>query len=129
MTSKSGRISRRFQEFTGDENAWHKSYWNTAFERVTWKHPDWEHEDEQRLVATSVLADDPAPEALKYDFSQLEGIVFGMRMSNEDKLRISRLIERKCRDQGRSDFRFFQAHYSNSKGAMDIAELGLLKFE
>ena len=129
MTSQSGGISRRLREFTEDETAWHKDYWNTAFERVTWKHPDWEHEDEQRLVVTSVLADDPAPTALKYDFSQLEGIVFGMRMSNEDKLRISRLIERKCREQGRSDFRFFQAHYSSSKGAMDIAELGLLKFE
>lgn len=129
MTSESGVPSFRLQEVTNDMDAWRKAHWEKAFERATWKHPDWAHEDEQRLIASTVFTDDPAPEPLTYHFSQLEGIVFGMRMSSEDKLRIANVIEKKCRAEGRADFRFFQAYYSPSKGEMDIAELGLLKFE
>lgn len=129
MVTEDGRASTRLSEMTDDLDAWRTRYWNHAFKRVSWKHFDWEHEEERRLVASSVLADDPAPEALTYDFSQLEGLVFGMRMSSEDKLRTASIVEKKCRATGRTDFRFFQAYYSPSKGEMDIAELGLLKFD
>ena len=129
MTSESGEVSSRLTEMTRDMGAWRKKHWETAFERATWKHPDWRHEDEKRLIVTSLLSDDPAPEPLTYCFSQLEGIVFGMRMSADDKLRIVKIIESKCRAENRSDFRFFQAYYSSSKGEMDISELGLLKFD
>lgn len=128
MMSESDVPSIRFQEVFDDIDAWRKAHWEKASERQTWKHPDWAHEDEQRLIVSSLFADDPAPEPLTYHFSQLEGIVFGMRMCTEDKLRIANVIERKCRAEGRADFRFYQAYYSASKGEMDIAELGLLKF-
>lgn len=129
MKSESGMLSVRLREVTEDIEAWRKSHWENAFERATWKHPDWEHEDEQRLIVSTPFTNDPAPEPLTYNFSQLEGIVFGMRMSVEDKLRIVNVIERKCRAEGRTEFRFFQAYYSSSKGDMDLAELRLLKFE
>ncbi|HEX2874739.1 MAG TPA: DUF2971 domain-containing protein, partial [Polyangiaceae bacterium] len=129
MKSDSGEPSVRLQEMTRDIDAWRKAHWEKAFERATWKHPDWAHEDEQRLIATTPFSDDPAPQPLTYEFSQLEGIVFGMRMSVEEKLRIVTVVEKKCRDEGRADFRFFQAYYSPLKGEMDIAELNLLKFE
>lgn len=129
MKSESGTPSTRLREMTKDMDAWHKAHWEKAFERATWKHPDWAHEDEQRLIASGPFTDDPAPKPLTYDLSQLEGIVFGMRMSVENKLRIARVIEKKCRKEGRANFRFFQAHYSPPKGEMDVAELGLLKFQ
>lgn len=129
MRSQSGMPSARLKDVTNDMEAWRKAHWEKAIERATWKHPDWAHEDEQRLIASTVFTDDPAPEPLTYQFSQLDGIVFGMRMSSEDKLRIAKVIENKCRAEGRANFRFFQAYYSPSKGEMDIAELGLLWFE
>ncbi|MCK2149832.1 DUF2971 domain-containing protein [Marinobacter alexandrii] len=129
MKSAYGTPSVRLQEMMKDLDAWRASHWRNASERATWKHPDWEHEDEQRLIASTAFSDDPAPEPLTYKFSQLEGIVFGMRMSSEDKLKIVSVIERKCRAEGRAEFRFFQAYYSPSKGDMDITELGLLKFK
>jgi hypothetical protein len=128
MKSESGVPSVRLKEVTDDIAAWRKAHWEKAFERATWKHPDWAHEDEQRVIASTAFTDDPAPEPLTYQFSQLEGVIFGMRMSSEDKLRIATLIETKCRAEGRPDFRFFQAYYSPSKGEMDILELGLLRF-
>lgn len=129
MKSKSGACSERLKEMIDDIDAWRTSHWKNAFKRATWKHPDWKHEDEQRVIASTAFTDDPAPKPLTYNFSQLEGIVFGMRMSSEDKLRIMRVIEGKCRAEGRTEFRFFQALYSPSTGDMDVAELGLLKFE
>ncbi len=129
MVSKSGVPSIRFQEMTQDVEMWRNAYWEKATERTIWKHLDWKHEDEQRLIASTVFTDDPAPEPLTYQFSQLEGIVFGMRMNSDDKLRIIKEIEIKCRSEGRKNFRFFQAYYSPSKGEMDIAELGLLTFD
>jgi len=129
MKSESGVPSVRLQEVTNDMDGWRRAHREKGFERATWKHPDWAHEDEQRLIASTAFTDDPAPEPLAYQFSQLEGIVFGMRMSSEDKLRIANIIEKKCRAEGRADFRFFQAYYSPSKGEMDIAEFRLLRFE
>ncbi|WP_161947634.1 hypothetical protein [Malonomonas rubra] len=128
MKSVSGATSVRLREVTDDIESWRTKHWRNGLERATWKHTDWKHEDEQRLIASTALTNDPAPEPLNYNFSQLEGIVFGMRMSSEDKMRISNLIEKKCRAEGRRDFRFFQAYYSPSKGEMCLAELGLLKF-
>ncbi len=128
MMSESGVPSIRLKEITNDMDTWRKNYWEKAYERTTWKHPDWEHEEERRLIASTVFTDDPAPEPLTYEFSQLEGIVFGMRMSSDDKLRIAEEIEAKCLTEDRKNFRFFQAYYSPSKGKMDIAELGLLTF-
>lgn len=128
MRSESGQASVRLKELTDDIEAWREAHWEKAFERTTWKHPDWKHEDEERLIVSTPFTDDPAPEPLTYEFSQLEGIVFGMRMSSEDKLRMVNVIEKKCRAEGRTDFRFFQAYYAPSKGQMDIEELRLLKF-
>lgn len=128
MKSKSGVLSVRLREIAGDTEAWRAAHWQKFLEQVTWKHPDWAHEDEARLIASTVLAEDPAPSALEYDFSQLEGIVFGMRTTTEDKLRIAEVIGKKCRAEGRSDFRFFQAYYLPQKGEMAVAELGLLTF-
>ncbi|MDD9941266.1 MAG: DUF2971 domain-containing protein [Myxococcales bacterium] len=128
MKSEAGVPSTRLAEIA-DTDAWRKAHWKKAFERATWKHPDWKHEDELRLIVSSVFRGDPAPAPLTYDFQQLEGIVFGMRMKTEDKLRIAQVVEKKCRTEGRSDFRFFQAHYSAQRGEMEVDELTLLEFK
>jgi hypothetical protein len=129
MKNESGVPSVRLVEITQDHDTWHKAHWKKAFERATWKHPDWAHETELRLLASTAFTDDPAPLPLTYDFSQLEGIVFGMRMTTSNKLQVAEIIEKKCRAEGRTDFRFFQAHYSPEKGEMTVDELGLLTFK
>ena len=129
MLSKSNEVSVRLQEMTQDMEGWRNEYWSNAIKRATWKHPDWFHENEQRLVITTGFTGDPAPAPLTYNFTQLEGIIFGMKMTTEDKLKIISIIEMKCRAIGRKDFRFFQAYHSPSKGKMDVAELSLLAFD
>jgi hypothetical protein len=65
---------------------------------------------------------------LKYAFNDLDGIIFGIKTSMEDKLKIIKIIESKCRKENRKDFKFYQAYYSKQKGIIDHAEMTLLKF-
>ena len=71
---------------------------------------------------------DPSSRKLQYHFADLQGIIFGMNTSTSDKLRIMKIIEEKCRKEGRSDFEFHQAHYSRRAGKMEIAKMNLIKF-
>lgn len=126
---RDGRTSTRLSEITSDLGTWRSNHTAQSPAQSCWKHLDWRHEEEERLVATSPLADDPAPDALTYDFDQLEGIVFGMRMTHTDKLNICQIIERKCREQGRKHFRFFESNYLPSRGRVALSELTLLQFK
>ncbi len=66
---------------------------------------------------------------LKYNFNDLEGIIFGIRTSLDDKLKISKIIEKKCKELGRTDFKFYQAYFSRQRGKIEYSEMSLLKFD
>jgi hypothetical protein len=66
---------------------------------------------------------------LKYNFGDLQGIVFGIKTSSADKLAILRMIEVKCHAEGRKNFEFYQAYYSHKTGKIENVRLGLLKFD
>jgi hypothetical protein len=51
-----------------------------------------------------------------------------MNTLTSDKLRIIKIIEGKCRKEGRDDFEFHQAHYSRRAGKMEITKMNLIKF-
>ncbi|MBS0448499.1 MAG: DUF2971 domain-containing protein [Proteobacteria bacterium] len=109
---------------------WRQAYWRNFTFRTTRKLKEWRFEAEHRLVIHSQLNDLSAPEARNatYRFEDLDGVIFGIRTPRDVKLDIFRVIEDKCRAVGRTDFKFFQAYYSRSKGAIEHHELGLLKF-
>jgi hypothetical protein len=64
----------------------------------------------------------------KYDFKSLDGIIFGIKTLLDDKRRICKIIETKCREMKRDDFRFYQAFYEPRTGTIEHVELSLLKF-
>ena len=53
---------------------------------------------------------------LTYNFNSLKGIIFGIKTSKEDKREIIEIIQRKCAENNRTDFKFFQADYSSENG-------------
>lgn len=71
----------------------------------------------------------PDDRKLKYHFEDLEGIVFGYKTSVEDKVRIMKVIEKKCDEIHRSDFVFYQAEPDTRTGKLRIARLDLLKLQ
>lgn len=125
-----GETSARWEEVQGDLDAWREGHLANSPARRSWKYNDWAYEEEEeRLVAATPFSDDPAEAPLKYEFSQLKGIVFGMRRNMADKQHILRIVRDKCLAAGRRHFRFFQADYSAPKGKMVLSEMRLLKFE
>jgi hypothetical protein len=66
---------------------------------------------------------------LSYKFSDLSGIVFGAKTATDDKLKIMKIVEEKCRAEKRTDFEFHQAQYSRKDRNFRIAPLNLIRLQ
>ena len=110
-----------------DQKRWRSAYWDVFARDITTKTRDWEYEQESRLILYRVLEDEmeERQRKLTYDFNSLKGIVFGIRTPLDDKLRVIEIIEEKCRQEGGTGFKFFQAYYSPKDGEIRRAEINL----
>ncbi len=52
-----------------------------------------------------------------------------MKTPTAKKLEICRIIDRKCVKCGRTDFKFYEAFYSETRGSVDHRELTLLRIK
>lgn len=132
-TDEEGNISQ-YAEHMKDKNAqedWRRQYWNNYDSCFFIKLKDWEYEKEQRLLLSSVLDSfkDIQDRKLKYKFEDLEAIIFGMKTSIEDKIKIIKIIGEKCKENNRKEFDFYQANYSQYAGKMEIKKLNFIKFD
>ena len=112
-----------------DEAAWKELYWKNFFRDVTFKTKDWRYEQEYRLILDDGLGqfNEKDDRALTYDFNSLKGIIFGMRTSREDKVKIIEIIEKKkeCDRNNQTDFKFFEAYYSVKDADIRAREIRL----
>lgn len=112
----SGNLSICSHDIYANYDQWHPNYWSTFLKRVTEKPKDWEHEGEYRLILHSNILDlsDKDRRKLSYDFDSLEGIIFGTKTKEKDKMRIIEIIKNKCANSGKNNFNFYQAFYSSN---------------
>jgi hypothetical protein len=124
-----GKLSASAAKIFTNEEEWRRQYWNTFRIGATSKTSEWSHEREYRLVLTSNLQrfDDKPSRKLKYRFSDLAGIGFGMKTTVEDKIRIMKIVAQQCRSEGRTHFDFYQARYSRPAKKIELVPLTLLK--
>ena len=120
-TDQDGNLSECAAHIGSDcgEATWRDTYWNNLFRDVTFKTKDWAYEQEYRLIIenTSGQFNEKDDRKLTYEFDSLKGIIFGMRTSTEDKMKIIEIIkEKKCDRNNQNDFQFFQADYSAKDG-------------
>ncbi|AKN34262.1 hypothetical protein Ccar_25895 (plasmid) [Clostridium carboxidivorans P7] len=110
---------------------WRKQYWENFIKCVTTKTKDWQYENEHRLIINDFFHDYSKKESrkIKYNFDDLEGIIFGIKTPNSDKVKIMEIIEKKCRVSGRKNFNFYQAEYCRKSGQIQPVKLNLLEFE
>ena len=116
----------------GDKkDSWRKSYWENFYRDITMKTRDWEYEQEYRLILRSRWSrlDEQKNRTRAYNFNSLKGIVFGIKTSDEDRIRIIEIVERKCKDNNRTNFKFFQAYYSPEDGDIRKYEIKLPLFD
>ena len=104
-----------------------EEYWEQIRRIQTTKTPDWACETEQRLVLFSPMVDytEVSARKIKYNFSDLEGIIFGFRTPIDAQIEIRRIIAEKCRQAKRDDFNFYQARFDNRRHAMVFEKLQL----
>ena len=112
-----------------DEAAWKELYWKHFLRDATFKTIDWEYEQEYRLILEDTLSqyNKKDDRKLTYDFDALKGIIFGIRTSREDKLKIIQIIEKKkkCAGNSQTDFTYFQAYYSANDSKIHKREIRL----
>ena len=119
-TDQEGNISECASHLESDDDgdSWRKNYWNNFYRDITIKTCDWAYEQEYRLILEGDYSklDENKNRTLTYNFNSLKGIIFGIKASDEDKLRIIKIIEGNCRENNRADFKLFQAYYSPEHG-------------
>ena len=109
------------------KDVWRKSYWQNFYRDITIKTKDWKYEQEYRLILRSRWSklDEKKNRTRTYNFNSLKGIIFGIKTSDDDRLRIIEIIEEKCKENNRTDFKFFQAYYSPEDGNIRKYEIKL----
>jgi Protein of unknown function (DUF2971) len=114
-----------------DTDTWRQKYWEAFQSGAICKTSEWAHEQEYRLLLWSSLNDfkDKPSRKLQYKFFDLSGIIFGAKTATDDKLKIMKIVEEKCRAEKRTDFEFCQAQYSRSDRGFKIVPLGLIRFQ
>ncbi len=129
--SLNGALSECADDMIKSEDSWRENYWENFYRDVTVKSKDWSYENEHRLILASSLDSfsDPKDRSLNYEFSSLKGIIFGIKTTREDKLKVIKIIEKKCRETDRDDFKFYQAHYSPEEKCITYSEMSLLGFK
>jgi len=127
---ENGRQSRCANPLLRSESKWRDKHWKKFNDSITRKAADWASEHEYRLIVSGEL--DWSPDHLrkiKYQFADLDGIIFGIRTPPDKKREISKIIEAKCRASGRDNFPFYQAYYSREEGTIEHVEMDLLRFK
>ena len=109
-------VPRDGERENDDTDLWRKGYWDNFYRDITSKTKDWEHEREWRLILEDRWLAEGEDPKLIYDFNSLKGIIFGIWTSDEEILKVIKIIQEKCERHGRTDFKFYKAEYSQKTG-------------
>jgi hypothetical protein len=126
---ENGARSSCLNDIRSDEAAWRAQYWQAFHSGAIQKTGEWAHEEEYRLVYSSDGFDlrEKSSRKLRYRFSDLSGIIFGMQTSAENKEQILRTIGDKCKAESRRDFEFYQLQYSRAGRRFKLVLLSSLR--
>ena len=99
-------------------HTWREEHWDAYYRAAFTKTSHWEYEHETRMIEYGLYrsASNDDPQLMRYDFECLKGIIFGINMSEEHKMKIVEIVERKCKEAGRGSIELSQAYYSPHHG-------------
>ena len=92
--------------------------WKAFNQKTLTKLESWSYEEESRLIYDELfkplLSDDDRK--LKFDVSQLKGVVFGLNMTVDNKIKIRNVVLAKNRDTDGANIDIYQAYYDPQNG-------------
>ena len=118
-------MSTIYDEIFNNQGSWREAYWNKFNTNNLIKMKDWEYEKEFRLVLNCCIDGqiDKEYRLLKYNFNSLKGIIFGINVTEKDKLKIFGIISEKCSQYKRKNFKFYQAYHCNFRKNIQFTEI------
>lgn len=109
VDGKSSELLEKYQE-----DDWKEKYWVDYDEKYCMKLPAWEYEKEYRLLITDIWSEYTKDNRfIKYNSEQLVGVIFGIKTSECDKMRIINAINKLGKTP--EDFEFYQAEFDDEK--------------
>ena len=122
-----GKTSKCYEALTNEEK-WRNHYWDKFYNIYCRKLDSWNKENEYRLIMADTLKNrlDKGQRKFRYNFYDLEAIVFGKKTKLKDKIEIISIIKQKCEAIHRTDFKFYQADILPNSGKMVMPELEVL---
>lgn len=122
-----GHISSTVHNMRFDEE-WFNTYKKEFYKNILTKSREYSFENEYRITIDELFNDYSSSEdrKVKYDFNNLEGIIFGIKTSNQDKEKIIDIIREKCLESGRKNFDFYNAQYSHESGKIECVKIDII---
>lgn len=113
------------KDIMDDKDNWRKTYWRYFNNRYNTKTKEWDFEKEYRLCIEDTFEDYSSNESrnLKYPFDSLEGIIFGIETTHEDKVKILSILSEKCVINKKKDFKIYQAYFDEDTKTIKLNEL------
>ena len=111
--SENREVSRFFNKIYKKWESNQAEKWRDRKNTHLIKTKHWKYEKEYRLVKHFVFGSRAKKEEciVYYRFQDLEGIIFGIKTSMADKIKIFNIIKEKCQKEKRTDFKFYQAYF------------------
>ena len=118
--------------FNGDQQErWREDYWEHIKNNTNTKHENWKHECEYRISINPMFDDSfdtIEKRKLKYKFENLEGLILGVNIKQEDKLNLIKVLLEKCKKYNRTDFKLYQAIYDNDEGSLNLIPINITRY-
>lgn len=130
LRSADGKLSNLYNSIYSNIESWRDEYHKNFLSNITRKSKDWKYENEYRLIYSSMLHDcsEKSFRKFKYQFSDLDGLVFGINTPQAKKIEIIEIIKQKCYEHKRAKFNFYQAYFCHSTQSIKHMPLSLIKF-
>lgn len=101
---------------------WREEYHQKAKEYICTKSKSWILEDEYRLFLRDSLNINQNGKGIlaKYKITDLDAIIFGRKVSSENKLKIIKIILKHCKKENIKDFKFYDLYYSTISNKLEL---------
>lgn len=115
--TRNGTKSSRYDAVFSNLEKWRSEYHANEKKSIITKTKDWSGEVEMRILLQAHHEDFKPTESrkLRYNFQQLESIIFGVNMPLLHKLDLIETVEKLCIKHNRENFVFQQAYYTKNK--------------
>lgn len=109
-----------FDKVLNNQEEWKKSFWDKYENNKLIKTKDWAYEKEYRIVLNRLIDYEIEEKyrKLKYDFSCLKGVIFGIKTPQIKKDEIIKIIKNKCYQNNILDFEFYQAYFCKEENTI-----------